>query len=148
VKVKIKRLTETALIPTYAKPGDACFDIHYDGNTEYYMSTPGHTDGLGTGLAFEVPEGYVMLVFSRSGQGFSNAVRLSNCVGIIDSGYRNELFIKLRRDAGVGVKPLTVKKGDRIAQAMIIKFDAIEFIESDELSDSERGMGGLGHTGK
>lgn len=80
MKLKVKRLTPNATIPTYATDGSACFDIYSTGTAEV-----SHSQVFSTGLTFEIPKGYVMLVFSRSGHGFNKDVRLANCVGVIDS---------------------------------------------------------------
>lgn len=143
MKVKVKRLYDSAILPTYATDGSGCFDIYtmLNGDTDY--NEP-HT--YSTGLAFEVPEDHVMLIFSRSGHGFKNDVRLSNCVGVIDSDYRGELKVKLICDKiGWG---LEVNAGDRIAQGMIIPVAKVSFEEVGELSDTERGTKGFGSSGK
>lgn len=139
--MKIKKLNPDAIIPTYATNGSACFDI--------YSLTTGVASGsfplqCKTGLAFEVPEGFVMLVFSRSGHGFKSDARLSNCVGVIDSDYRGELQVKLAVDNDDG---LSVAIGDRIAQALVLPVEQVTFDLVDELSSTERGTGGFGSTG-
>jgi dUTP pyrophosphatase len=85
-----------------------------------------------------------MLIFSRSGHGFKNDVRLSNCVGVIDSDYRGEVQIKLSNDGG---DHFTINNDDRIAQAMLVKLPWVELIEVDELSETARGTNGFGSTG-
>ncbi len=97
-----------------------------------------------TGLAFEVPHGHVLKVFSRSGHGFKYGVRLANGTGIIDSDYRGELMVCLKND---GPEPMVVHHGDRITQAMLVPIPQVELIEVQELSDTERGAGGFGSTG-
>lgn len=142
MKVKVKRLYDSATLPTYATDGSGCFDIYtmLNGDTDY--NEP-HT--YSAGLAFEVPEDHVMLIFSRSGHGFKNDVRLSNCVGVIDSDYRGELKVKLTCDKiGWG---LEVNAGDRIAQGMIIPVAKVSFEEVSELSDTVRGANGFGSSG-
>lgn len=141
--LKVKRLYADAKLPTYATEGAACFDIYtmLNGDADY-----GEPHVFSTGLAFEIPEDHVMLVFSRSGHGFKNDVRLSNCVGIIDSDYRGELKVKLACDKpGWG---LEVNAGERIAQGMVIPVQKVQFQEVLELSDTKRGEGGLGSTGR
>lgn len=98
-----------------------------------------------TGLFFEVPQGKVLLVFSRSGHGFNHDIRLANCVGIIDSDYRGELKVKLTNDSTQAF--FNVKRGDRIAQAMLVDSNQVQFEIVEELSETERGTGGLGSTG-
>lgn len=151
IKMKVKRLTEGARIPQYQTSGAACFDLHADFTKEcdlvqtdglYVM--PGDSCHLHTGLAFEVPEGHVMLVYSRSGQGFKHGVRLANSTGVIDSDYRGELLVSLHNDGGAD---FLVRDGDRIAQAMLVPLPHVELEEAQELSATERGENGGGSTG-
>lgn len=146
MNVKIKRLHPSAIVPTYGTSGAACFDLYA---IEVHQCGHVVSDGVPitfrTGLAFEVPQGHVMLVYSRSGHGFKHGVRLSNCTGIIDSDYRGELMVKLHNDSD---EPFMVNKGDRIAQAMIVPVNQVSFDVVDELSDTERGEGRFGSTGK
>lgn len=140
MKVKIKRLTPNSVIPSYAKEGDAGLDltavsktIDDSGNVVY-----------GTGLAFEIPQGYVGLVFPRS----SNAKKdlwLTNSVGVIDSGYRGEVIFKYRP---VSFKEREYMIGERVGQIIIMPYPYIEFEEADELSETERSTGGYGSSGK
>lgn len=97
-----------------------------------------------TGLSFEIPEGHVMMLYSRSGHGFKHGLRLVNGTGVIDSDYRGELMVKLHND---GVRSALIESGERIAQAMIVPVEQAEFVFADSLSDTERGTGGLGSTG-
>lgn len=139
LEVKIKRLSWDAKIPQYATKGAACFDI--------YTNVGGVVGRIGrvfsTGLSFEVPEGYVLLIYSRSGHGFKHNVRLSNCVGVIDSDYRGELKVKLTSDT----LDYEVKDGDAIAQGMLVKLDQVQFAVTENLSETERGSNGFGSTG-
>lgn len=143
--VKIKKLHPDAQIPKYATAGAACFDLHSVGNSETMLYW-GMSKIFRTGLAFEIPQGFVMLVYSRSGHGFKNDVRLANCVGIIDSDFRGEIVAKLTRDNS-GSEYLTINPGDRIAQAMIIPSYKAALAFVDELSETVRGSGGFGSTG-
>jgi dUTP pyrophosphatase len=104
----------------------------------------------GTGLAFDIPPGHVMLVFSRSGHGFKHDIRLANCTGIIDATYRGEVMVKLTCDAPDDdvSPPYKVNPGDRIAQAMVLPVARVLFTVVDELSETERGAGGFGSSGK
>ena len=143
MKVRIKKLNENAVIPTYAKAGDAGMDLV----ATSIISTTSTQITYGIGLAMEIPEGFVGLIFPRSSVR-KTRLMLSNCVGVIDSGYRGELqatFNKVNHDS---VSENDYKVGDRIAQIMIIPHPSIEFEEADELSDTERGEGGFGSTGK
>lgn len=157
--IKVKKLHKDAIIPKYQTNGAACFDIHalIDEKDKRIMSWDGPsrlTPGVGsennssevyrTGLSFEIPEGYVMMVYSRSGHGFKHDVRLANCVGVIDSDYRGELMVKITADAEHG---MMVADGDRIAQAMIIPIQQVFFTKVEELSETSRGEKGFGSTG-
>lgn len=173
MEVKIKKLCETAVIPSYAKPGDAGMDLVatsrvFDkyGNVEY-----------GTGLAMEIPEGYVGLIFARSSISKQD-LSLANAVGVIDSGYRGEIKLKFKPTLAymnfgaannmhgidctsntfdfVGIagdiqkdsiEASIYKVGDRIGQIIIMPYPTISFLEVDELSSTERADGGFGHTG-
>ena len=143
MKVRIKKLNELAVIPTYAKDGDAGMDLV----ATSIISTTSTQITYGIGLALEIPKGFVGLIFPRSSVR-KTRLMLSNCVGVIDSGYRGELqatFNKINQDS---VSENDYKVGDRIAQIMIIPHPDIQFEEADELSDTERGEGGFGSTGK
>lgn len=145
MQVKIKKLHPDAVIPQYATSGSACFDLTaVPGSTRH--PSDDKAEVYPTGLAFEIPQDHVMLVFSRSGQGFKEAVRLSNCVGVIDSDYRGEVKVSLRSDAREYSTPAW--SGERIAQAMILPVQQVSFLEVDELGTTERGTGGLGSTGR
>jgi dUTP pyrophosphatase len=141
MKTYIKKLHPNAVIPTYAKQGDAGMDLVATEiiNEEVFQIT------YGIGLAMEIPEGFVGLIFPRSSIRKTD-LSLTNCVGVIDSGYRGELQATFRKERGVVSKKYEV--GDRIAQIMIIPHPPIEFVEADELSNTERGDGGFGSTGK
>jgi len=138
--MNILKLHPDAVAPTYAHPDDACFDLRA------YSLQPSAADTVifGTGLAFDVPKGHVMLVFSRSGHGFNDDVRLANCVGVIDPGYSDEVLVKLRVD---GDHWPDFKPGDRIAQALVLPVERQEFTVVDELPESTR-TGGFGSTGQ
>ena len=140
MQVKIKKLREDAITPTYATDGSACFDLYSTVDCTVRSEARMHPV-IDTGIAFEIPEGHVMLVYSRSGHGFKNGVTLANNVGVIDADFRDSVKVKL-----VG-EHLDVKKGNRIAQAMIVPYPKVEFVEVDELSETERGTGGIGSTG-
>ena len=173
MEVKIKKLCDSAVIPSYAKPGDAGMDLVatsriFDkyGNVEY-----------GTGLAMEIPEGYVGLLFPRSSIS-KHDLSLANAVGVIDSGYRGEIKFKFKptlaymtfgvatNSKGIGedsdsfdfvgiaggiekdcVDASIYNVGDRIGQIIIMPYPTISFLEVDELSSTERADGGFGHTG-
>lgn len=141
--VLVKKLKDNAQVPTYATGGSACFDIYacLDSPMVVTIGTK-----ISTGLAFEIPEGHVMLVYSRSGHGFKNGVRLSNCVGVIDSDYRGELMVALTRDDTRD--SFIVNTGDRIAQGMIVPTYMVNFVLVDILKETDRGNSGFGSTGQ
>lgn len=151
MQIKIKKLNDSAVIPNYAKHGDAGMDLtatskRYDdhGNVCY-----------GTGLAFEIPKGFVGLLFPRSSNTKKDLV-LSNSVGVLDSGYRGEVVFKFKpsdyfainRDDVYGDGACSYEIGDRIGQIIILPYPEIEFLEVSELSGSDRGVGGFGSTGE
>jgi len=141
MQVKIKKISPNAVIPTYAKDGDAGMDLV--ATTIVNEETFQITYGLGVGM--EIPYGFVGLVFPRSSIRKTD-LSLTNSVGVIDSGYRGELQATFRKERGVASKKYEV--GDRVLQLMIIPHPTIEFNEVNELSNTERGEGGFGSTGK
>ena len=145
MKVKIKKLHSNAVLPVYAKDGDAGMDLYAVDVKHNYDSL---TDELtkitvDSGLAFEIPKGFVGLIFPRSSIQ-STGLRLSNCVGVIDSGYRGS--VKAVFDVHDDSLQF-YEVGDRFAQIMIIPHPPIEFEEVNELSETERGEGGFGSSG-
>lgn len=164
MKVKIKKLNENAVIPAYATDGSAGMDltasrIEFDD----YGNLVAHTD-----LAFEIPKGYVGLIFPRSSISKQD-ISLTNCVGVIDSDYRGEVTFKFKSyfrllnpikvwfgsifNIDFDFRPLDIfgncyDVGDRVGQIIIMKYPTIEFVESEELTDTERGDGGYGSTGR
>jgi dUTP pyrophosphatase len=137
MKIKIKKLVPEAIIPKYSKKGDAGMDVFAISKKESYNFIE-----YGTGLSFEIPEGYACLVFPRSS--ISNkSLSLCNSVGVLDSGYRGELKLRFYKH-----KREDYQRGERIGQIMIIPFPEVEFEETDKLSETSRGDGGFGSTGK
>lgn len=139
MKVKIKKINANAVIPKYAKPGDAGLDLtatSEEWNGDNTMVT------YGTGLAVEIPEGYVGLLFPRSSVS-KTSLDLTNCVGVIDSGYRGEIMFKFRYLQ----EGMIYDVGDRIGQLIIMPYPQVEFEEVEDLSSTERGEGGFGSTG-
>ncbi|WJN63681.1 deoxyuridine 5'-triphosphate nucleotidohydrolase [Erwinia phage Aioli] len=131
-----------AQLPSYESRGAAAADIR---SVEGAIIYPGDTAIVGTGLKPEVPEGYVALIYSRSGHGFKNDVRLANCVGVIDSDYRGEIKVKLTNDGNAvfHVEPL-----DRVAQMMIVPAIQATFEVQENLTSTVRGENGFGSTGR
>ena len=141
MKVKIKKTHPDAIIPKYAKSGDAGMDLvatSIISNTTFDVT-------YGLGIALEIPKGFVGLVFPRSSIR-KYELLLSNSVGVIDSGYRGELQATFKKENGLD--SLAYKVGDRVCQIMIIPHPEIEFEEVNELNNTERGEGGFGSTGK
>ena len=141
MKVKIKKLHPNAVIPSYAKEGDAGMDFV----ATKVITEETYSITYGTDIAMEIPEGFVGLAFPRSSIR-KYELNLSNSVGVIDSGYRGELQATFRKIHGHASDIYNV--GDKIFQMVIIPHPIVELIEVDELSDSERGEGGFGSTGK
>ena len=151
MEVKIKKLYDDSILPTKAHATDAGYDLYAhsksydkDGNIVY-----------GSGVAMEIPKGYVGLVFPRSSNAKKDLI-LSNSVGVIDSGFRGEISFKFKpsiviEKPDLAYIPESIEKyeiGDRIGQIIIMPYPEIEFVEVDELGDSERGIGGYGSSGK
>ena len=143
MKVKIKRLHEDAVIPKYAKPGDAGMDL-----TAISLEREGELVCYNTGIALEIPDGYVGLIYPRSSV-YKTGLRLCNSVGVIDSGYRGEIKFKFELTSAslISGRGAPYKVGDRIGQLIIIPFPQIQFEEASKLSSTERGKGGYGSTG-
>lgn len=141
LKCNIKKLHPNAVIPTYSKMGDAGMDLTV---TEIYSNTTSDIT-YGFGIAVEIPQGYVGLVFPRSSIR-KMELSLTNSVGVIDSGYRGEIQATFKKTNGLD--SLSYQVGERAAQIMIIPYPQVVFTEVDELSDTERGDGGFGSTGK
>ena len=147
ITIKVKRLTESAKLPTKAHSTDACFDLYVDApdNIETGIKIrPGETVKLNSGITTEIPHGYFAAIFPRSGLGINKNLRLPNCTGIIDSDYRGEWIIALTNDGKVN---RTIYHGDRVAQFAILPVPDVNIKEVKELNDTERGSGGLGSTG-
>ena len=141
--LKVKRLHPDAQIPQYQSAGAACFDLHAVMDATAIVSGASPLT-VRTGLAFEIPAGHVLLVYSRSGDGFNRNVRLANCVGVIDSDYTGEVQVKLTGDYSA---MMTVEPGQRIAQAMLLTLPDVTIEEVFELAETERGANGFGSTG-
>lgn len=142
--INIKKLTKTAKIPTRQHEGDAGYDLYADIQKPIIIE-PHTTEFIKTGLAIEIPDGYFGAIFARSGLATDKGLRPANCVGVCDSIYRGEYKVALHNDS---VETRTVSPGDRIAQLVVMPYLNVEFNEVDELTDTERGDGGFGSTGK
>ena len=137
MKIKVKKLHDDAVIPKYAKSGDAGMDL-----TAVDVVADEGTITYKTGIAVEIPRWHVGLLFPRSSV-YKTGQTLTNCVGVIDSGYRGEIMLKYtlspyQRDYDIG---------DRVGQLIIIPYPRIDFVEVEELTETDRGSGGYGSTG-
>lgn len=143
MQINIKRLTNTAKIPTRQHVGDAGYDLYAD-IQEPVTIEPHTSEFIKTGIAIEIPDGYFGAIFARSGLATKQGLRPANCVGVCDSGYRGEYMVVLHNDS---VVKKTINSGDGIAQLIVMPYLNVEFNEVDELSDTERGENGFGSTG-
>lgn len=144
MKVKIKKLNENAVIPTYGSVGSAGGDL-YCAEEKDIIIAPSQTVLIGTGLSVEIPDGYVGLVYARSGLATKSGLAPANKVGVIDSDYRGEIKVALYNHSN---EVRTVGKGERIAQMVIAPYLKVEYEEVSDLERTERGEGGFGSTGK
>jgi dUTP pyrophosphatase len=142
-EIKVKKLHPDAVIPAYAKEGDAAMDL-----TAVSRKTDSHGNiSYGIGLAMEIPKGFCGLLFPRSSVSKQDLM-LANCVGVIDSGYRGEVMLKFKTTPADRFGNKSYAVGDRVGQIMLVPVWQINFKEVEELSDSDRGEGGFGYTGK
>lgn len=140
--MKIKKLDEKAVIPKRGSASAAGYDIY---SIEDVSLPSGETKLIRTGLSMEIPENYFGGVFARSGLAVKEGIRPANCVAVIDADYRGELMVPLHNDSK---EERRITVGERIAQLVILPFLPVEFEETDELSETVRGEGGFGSTGK
>lgn len=141
MKVKIKKTHPNGKIPTYATDGSGAFDFY---SAEDRIVFPQFPNAIRLGVAMEIPVGHVMLLFPRSSIGKKTWLRMSNSVGVIDSDYRGTIHAIYDN---IGCDRQVIKKGQRIAQGIIVPIPKVEFEEVEELSITERGEGGFGSTG-
>lgn len=171
IELKFKKTTVGVKIPKYATPNSSCFDLYAVHDA---VIKPSETVVVGTGLVFEPPEGYGIMLYPRSGISAKTPLRFANSVGVIDNDYRGEVKVLLEnakpRDAKLRVVPsymtvdgevinndhkygflpegtIVVKRGDRIAQAMPIPIEQVSFVPIEKTTKTKRGDGGLGSTG-
>lgn len=143
MKLKIKRLTPDAILPAYQTPLAAGMDLYAAGRP-VTIPPMGHAT-VSTGIAVELPKGYGAFLFARSGLAIKSGVKPRNGVGVVDADYRGEIRIGLENLSGIAYR---VEPGDRIAQMVILKVEEAEIEECEELSETDRGEGGFGSTGK
>ncbi len=144
MKINIKKLCDNAIVPTYGSQYSAGADLYAAIDVPVTIG-PSETYLVKTGIAMEIPTGYVGLVFARSGLASKRGLAPANKVGVIDSDYRGEIMVALHNHS---TAPQTIEAGERIAQISIIPFLSAEFDVVDELSETERAGGGFGSTGR
>ena len=142
--IKIKKLRESATIPTRGSKDAAGYDLYASGDQNTYPLYPGKVKKIPTGVAMAIPRGYFGAIFARSGLATKRGLRPANCVGVIDSDYRGEIIVALRNDSK---EIQTFENGERIAQIVIMPYLDVDFVEADELDETERADGGFGSTG-
>lgn len=144
MNLAVKKLHPNAILPTYGSDGAAGADL-YACLDETVTIEPGETVKIPTGLAMEIPENYAGLIYARSSLGTKRGLAPANKVGVVDSDYRGEVCVMLLNH---GKEPQSIAPGERIAQLLITPVLKVSFEETDELSDTRRGAGGFGSTGK
>ncbi len=143
--VKIKKLNNNAKIPAYGSHSSAGADLYaFIDNENGITIDAGQTEFIHTGISIEFPDGYVALIYARSGLACKQGLAPANKVGVIDSDYRGEIIVALHNHSSI---PHKIQNGDRIAQMVFTPFYTAEFAMADELSNTERGAGGFGSTG-
>ena len=145
MKVNFKKLNENAIVPTYGSQFAAGADLYACTNGETVTFGPGETKLIKTGIAMEIPEGYAGLIYARSGIANKRGLAPSNKVGVVDSDYRGEIMVSLHNHS---LAEQSITDGERIAQMVIAPFLKVEYTEVDELTETVRGEGGFGSTGK
>lgn len=148
-QMRIKKLNDDAIIPTQGSSYAAGYDLYANRVSEYETRSTvtihnGETIKIGTGIAVEIPDGYFGAIFARSGLATNQGLKPANCVGVVDSDYRGELIVALHNDSGINQ---TISNGDRIAQLVILPYLAVNFIETEDLTNTDRGEQGFGSTG-
>ena len=141
--IKIKRLSETAIMPTYGSEQAACMDLYADVSYPIHIA-PHITVKIGCGFAFQPPKGYCGLIFARSGTATKQGLRPANCVGVCDEDYRGEYIVAVHNDTEM---TQTVNPYERIAQVMFVPYEQFDLVEVEELGATERNDGGFGSTG-
>ena len=142
MKVAVKKLSSDAVLPSLGSAYAAGADLY---SIEELTLAPGETKLVHTGLAMEIPVGYGGFIFARSGLATKKGLAPANKVGVVDADYRGEIMVALHNH---GTQPQTVEKGERVAQMVIMPFLAAEYFEAEELSDTARGDGGFGSSGR
>ena len=145
MELQVKKLRPDAVLPTRGSVQAAGYDLYACFDEEEREIPPHATVQIPTGLAVAIPDGYFAAVFARSGLAAKEGLRPANCVGVCDSDYRGEYLVMLHNDTDT---VRSVRSGDRIAQMVVLPYLAVTFTEVEELSETERGTGGFGSTGR
>ena len=144
MKIRVRRVSPTALLPTRGSSSAAGYDLYADLQEDVVIA-PHTTAKIDTGLQFELPEGYFAGIFARSGIAAKEGLRPANCVGVCDSDYRGNYIVAIHNDSDFERR---VTPREKIAQMIVLPYLPLEFEETDDLSDTARGAGGFGSTGK
>lgn len=144
MKINVRKVNNRATLPTKGSKGAAAYDLYACLDEECIDIAPETTTFISTGIAFAIPEGYWGGIYARSGLACKQGLRPANCVGVVDPDYRGEVMVCLYNDSH---EVKTICNGDRIAQLIIAPYMNCEFVESENLDDTERGAGGFGSTG-
>lgn len=145
MKIAIKKTNDNARVPTYGSAGAAGADLYACLSEKEIRIGKGETVLIHTGIQMEIPEGYVGLVYARSGLATKKGLAPANKVGVIDSDYRGEIMVSLYNQSD---KEQTIENGERVAQIVIAPYLKADFFESNDLGETERGEGGFGSTGR
>ena len=149
MNIRIKKLNPNAVIPTKGSDKAAGYDLYVCddrlANGVAMAISPGQNVLLKTGLAMAIPDGYYGAIYARSGLASKQNLRPANCVGVVDSDYRGEVMVALHNDSMYETR--MINNGERVAQLIVSPYLSVGFDETEELDDTERGVGGFGHTG-
>lgn len=141
--VNVKKLRDDAIIPTQGSKYAAGYDIYAAIDAPITIKSE-ETIKIGTGLAFELPEGFFAGIFARSGLATKQGLRPANCVGVVDCDYRGEVIVAIHNDSN---RNAVIAPGDRIAQMILLPYQSMEFTEVNDLNETDRGDGGFGSSG-
>lgn len=144
MELKTKKMRDNAILPTRGDAEAAGIDLYACIDTPITI-LPGHTEMIPSGIACEFPQGYFGLMFPRSSVGVKRHLTLANVAGVIDNSFRGEIIMAFKND---GDKYQTIEPGERLAQMILLPYVTYNIVETDELSETERGTGGFGSTGK
>lgn len=146
IRIKVKKLYEDSIIPTYGSEKAGCADLYaHLIDCDKVVIDPHTTVKIGTGIAFELPDGFAGLIYARSGLSTKEGLRPANCVGYCDCDYRGEYIVALHNDSD---EPRVVEQGQRIAQVAFVNYHQAKFEEAENLTETKRGDSGYGSTGK